>query len=199
MKEGSKRIAVFILLLLLASCGGREECREDYHAWYGDPQNKMRQEKHLPPVQVAVQYMPAAVQALELHGLDAPDSLLRAAEESYGQMSFYRLSLNAGKDIDFLAYGGGGASAYEWRYRYYSFRIQSDIWLEAGGQRYPCIGFHAEPPFRSGEAWKFMLGFEAEASGEHLLSIEAEPLDTGPLKFRFANFEGAPEPPWYLK
>lgn len=177
-----KNIAVFnILLCLIFGCSNVEELsKEDYLEYLTDSDNGFLKQRKIGDVLIEIQYM--SPEALAIFNIKNDESKFQEALDETKGMSYYKMKLSAeGKSLeDFLLESGVNNPLY-----YLSYGLEKEIYLEMGDENINVKLFHFERSSGLTNFKTFMLGFDRPITEANTFVIDAEGLNTGPVKIIF--------------
>ncbi|MEN7550544.1 hypothetical protein AAG747_21670 [Rapidithrix thailandica] len=152
--------------------------KEAYLAEVRDREGAFCQRQEVDDFRVELWYTPAAYMALQQY----EDSLVSRIEAMSG-MQYYTLKLGIpGEDL--VKSLTSGPEEVQRLLYYFSYGLQSDIYIEQSGQKLPCVLYHFERSYDLGGSRTFTLGFEDPAKGQGTSTLVLESaLWEQPLRF----------------
>jgi hypothetical protein len=96
------------------------------------------------------------------------DQILERSKENT-ELQYYQLELGMMNErSDFVESFGKNKEMKERLLHYLSYGLQNDIFLQEGGDQYPCVLFHFERSFDLRNSRKFLLAFENGIKSDHI-------------------------------
>jgi len=169
---------------------------KDYSAYLADETHGFRQSVVIEPYQIQVEYQPAVYTAYR-----KTYSKSNGNSEQYSQqlkedkqIYFFQLKLSRTNGNDIFYHLAQSQEDYQrWVY-YFSYTFQKRIFLQQGGEKYPCILYHFERSYDLQGGRTMVLGFENpnQLPSPGTLIIEAPLLDISHCEIPF-TIEEIPE------
>lgn len=191
MKAGRIKYGLYLLPLLMMSCGSRSEKPEGYLQWFSNKNHGMEIMREIEPFQFVAHYTNAEAMALAemkqtsdgVFDRSNFDSLMKDFEG----MEYFRVAIkNSQKGGDLISHLSAEGTNVEDLVNYFSFKAQGDINLVSGSDTIACALYHYERGHSLNTFDTMLIGFsKSENKGDRTLILAPKYLKTGPIKFVF--------------
>lgn len=154
-----------IVLVILSSCSSNLS-KEEYLAWFSNPENPLRVNKDIGGGLFEVQYK--TPQAMNL-------SCKNCSRMYSEELEFYQIrwkDSTQGKDLELL--------------HYLSYQLENDLMMEYQDKQEPVALYHFERSYDLGNQKSILVAFEKpKHECDRVLIFDASKLGAGPLRFVF--------------
>jgi hypothetical protein len=163
---------------------------EQYVTWIQQGSNGLKKEKTINDIIYSAQYKPLPyIICEEERTAQIADSTLRKKTNQLGDMQYYNFKIELKEaQTELIKYGISTTTDYAARVNYFSFDMQRDIKLVQGGDTLPCLLYHYERVYNTGNFGMFSLGFaKGKALNDRTLIFFDHGFNKGIIKFFFAG------------
>ena len=179
-----RRLVLYTLLLLFfSSCGKAELMYTDYVSYLEDIDNGLHKKRKLNGVQVEVQYVPHELMAYR--GEEVEQEVFEQQLNEFKGMAYFKvqLSVKEGGSVEELLTSNGIDNPIY----YLSYLLEKEVYLETTNGKEFAKLYHFERSNGLSKNKTIMMGFEDSTPYDKILVINAEGLNTGPIKIAFSQ------------
>ncbi len=179
--------SLLAVILLLASCSGKELGPDEYTRWVENKNNGCISEKSIGGMQFTAMHKPLEYVVLKECGGNM--SLFDSLKGDFEGMEYYTIKMRAeSQNKDVLLHNIGSEQEYYERINYYTTNAQHDVYLVEAGDTIYCELYHYERSYGVSPYNSMLLGFKTRPGNRDKpakLCFNETVFNTGLLLFNF--------------